>query len=528
MGPWPPPFSSLLDLTVQMKMIINFSNGAAPAALSESMRSAKPPAARRSARLRGLGFALGLLLVAPPTTGAAGTEERIRLLEKQLQMMQGELQALREEAAREKAAAQRAREEQETKTDVIAETVDSIKSTMTIPEEMEFQGQYGFAPGASKVYRRDRGLSVGGYGEIVYRKPTTNRVRTAGGVTVDQTRSDAQRLILYTGYKFNDWIVFNSEIEFEHGTTDPTVTQGSGGSVSVELAYLDLFLADWANFRGGVVLAPMGIINEIHEPIGFFGVDRPLVDRTIIPTTWREIGVGLFGDPLPGLSYRVYAFNGLNAAGFSPAGFRGGRQKASKSLANDWAFVGRVDYEPIPDLIVGTSVYTGNSGQGQNFEGDSGAQVRLPSALTTIWEAHGQWRWQGIEARAMLAASWLSDAGDLTLALRDVGKLDSDETIANQMLGMYAEIGYDILPWIFPDTGQQLLPFFRYEYNNTQLHVPSGPTFLADGAFQDRIWTIGLNYRPIPQVVLKADYRDWSPVTGTKANTVDLGLGFVF
>lgn len=463
-----------------------------------------------------------------PPAAFAGTEERIRLLEKQLKMMQSELENLQKEAAAEKARAEAARVEQENKTNVVAETIDSIKSSLTIPEEIELQGQYGLAPAASKVYKRDRGLSIGGYGEIVFRKPTTDRVRTRGGVTVDQTRSDAQRIIIYAGYKFNDWIIFNSEIEFEHGTTNPTVTQGSGGEVSVEFAYLDFLLSDYANIRGGVVLAPMGIINEVHEPIGFFGVDRPLVDRTIIPTTWREVGGGLFGNLLPNLSYRLYAYNGLNAVGFSPGGFRGGRQKATRSLSNDWAVIGRFDYEPISDLVVGTSVYSGNSGQGQSLADDSGSQVRIPSSLTTIWEAHGQWRWNGIEARTMIAASWLADAGELTTALRQVGELDADETIANQMLGMYAEIGYDILPWFLPETAQQLLPFFRYEYNNTQLHVPSGPTFMADGAFQDRIWTIGLNYKPIPQVVLKADYRDWNPVTGVKADTVDLGVGFIF
>jgi hypothetical protein len=500
-----------------MKMIINFSR----MNIQRLLRA-------RFVILSALVMTAPLGPMASEPARAASTDERIQLLENQLLQMQRELQTLREEAAREKAAAEKARQAQENQSDVLAEAVDALKSSLTIPEEMELEGQYGLAPGASKVYRRDTGLSIGGYGELVFRKPTTDRVRTAGGVAVDQTRSDAQRLILYTGYKFNDWIIFNSEIEFEHGTTAPTVTQGSGGSVSVELAYVDLLLAEWANLRTGLVLAPMGIINEIHEPIGFFGVDRPLVDQTIIPTTWREMGFGLFGDILPNLSYRAYAYNGLNAAGFSPKGFRGGRQKASKSLSNDWAFIGRIDYEPLDDLVFGTSIYTGNSGQGQVFEGDGEDSIPLPSARTTIFEAHGQWRWQGIEARAMVATSWLADAGDLTLALRDAGRLASDQTLARQMLGLYAEVGYDILPWIFPDTGQQFLPFVRFEYNNTQYRVPTGPTFAADGTYQDRIWTFGINYKPIPQVVFKADYRDWNPVTGVKADTIDVGLGFVF
>jgi len=476
----------------------------------------------------------GIVSVTAPA-GAAGTEERIRLLETQLQQMQQELQNLRKEADREREEAKRAQEatkkaqqEQERKTDVVAEAIDTLKSSLTIPEEMKLEGKYGLAPAAAKVYGRERGLSIGGYGEVVFRVPTSEKVQTAGGVTVDQARTDMQRLILYTGYKFNDWIVFNSELEFEHGATDPTITQGSGGEVEVEFAYIDFFLRDYVNVRSGLVLAPMGIINEVHEPVAFFGVDRPLVDPPIIPSPWREVGGGLFGEPFPGFEYRLYAYDGFNAVGFRPAGLRGGRQKGSRALANDWAFIGRADYEPTEGLLVGTSVYSGNSGQGQTIESESGEGVAIPGTLTTIWEAHGQYRWRGLEARGEVAMAWLGDSKQLTEALRELGEIGSSDTIASEMLGMYVEVGYDVLQWVLEDTEQQFLPFFRYEYNNTQLRTPSGEDFQPNDFFEDRIWTIGVNYKPIPQVVLKADYRDWNPVTGEKADTVDFGLGFVF
>jgi len=123
--------------------------------------------------------------------------------------------------------------------------------------------------------------------------------------------------VLYAGYKFSDRILFNSEIEFEHASS------GEGaelkGEVGVEFAALDFFIDPMANIRTGLVLMPMGFINQIHEPPFFFGNHRPEVEQRIIPSTWREMGVGLFGQITPSLTYTTYLVNGLNAEGFNQA-----------------------------------------------------------------------------------------------------------------------------------------------------------------------------------------------------------------
>ena len=49
------------------------------------------------------------------------------------------------------------------------------------------------------------------------------------------------------------------------------------------------------NLRGGLMLIPMGIVNEYHEPTTFNGVERPSLDSKIVPTTWREMGIGVSG-----------------------------------------------------------------------------------------------------------------------------------------------------------------------------------------------------------------------------------------
>ena len=123
-------------------------------------------------------------------------------------------------------------------------------------------------------------------------------------------------MVLYTGYKFTDSILFNAEIEFEHATTGSTKSSSGGGSVSVEFAYLDFLLRDWANIRAGLVLVPMGFLNEIHEPVSYFGVNRPDIERQIIPSTWRENGVGIHGTLYEQVDYQAFVINGFNARGF--------------------------------------------------------------------------------------------------------------------------------------------------------------------------------------------------------------------
>lgn len=450
----------------------------------------------------------GLLGMAPGMAWA-DVDQKVLDLEKKLGKMEEQVKELKAEQATDKSN----QEENQNATRVLAEAVDGLKNAFTIPEEIELESRYGLAPAAAKVYGKESGLSIGGYGEAVFRQPLK-------GSGKKLARTDFQRLIMYLGYKFNDWIVLNTEIEFEHGSTSQTKSS-SGGSVSVEFAYLDFFFHETINARVGMLLMPMGIINEIHEPVSFFGVDRPEVDQRIIPTTWRENGAGIFGEFGDMVDYRVYAINSLNGLGFDAKGFRGGRQKGGKALAENWAFVGRVDVEPVNGLLLGSSIFTGNTGQNQIID-----NVALPESRATIWEIHGQWIWRQLEIRSELAMSWLGQAGQLTNALQEVEEIGSNEAVASQMLGLYGEVGYDLMPYLLTDTDQQLLPFFRYEYVNTQFAMPSG--YQANGAYEEDIFTVGVNYKPISQVVLKLDYRNFDPKTGSSSDYVNVGVGFIF
>jgi hypothetical protein len=411
---------------------------------------------------------------------------------------------------------------------ILAEELERTRSEMAVPEEPTLTSQYGFAPAASKVYQVSRGLSLGGYGEIFYSK----LVADSGD---GKDKADALRAVLYAGYKFNESILFNSEIEWEHATTGSTASAG-GGSVSVEFAALDFLWKDWANFRAGLVLLPMGWLNEIHEPPSYFGTHRPEVERQIIPSTWRENGVGVFGSLGEQIDFTAYVVNGMNAEGFRPGGLRGGRQKGNRALAENLAFVARLDWFPAPEWILGASVYHGNSGQNQDFDVSPGGglppfNVDLPDVPTTIWEVHGQYENRGYFVRGLFTMAHVGDSGALSRALAPVseggiGELESGEGIGGQMLGVYGEIAYDILPLIFEGTEKSLQPFFRYEYYDTQRDMPSG--FAKDETKEIQIYTAGFSYEPIPSVVIKADYRNRSAADGKLSDEFNVGIGYAF
>jgi hypothetical protein len=391
-------------------------------------------------------------------------------------------------------------EELEETVQVVVEELDALRKIFAVPEEGGLESYSGLGPAASKVYQRDRGLSIGGYGEVRFRGANHGK----------SDIFDALRMVLYTGYKFNDWIVLNSELEFEHAGT------GGGGSVSTEFLTLDFLFCDCFNARAGLLLLPMGFVNEIHEPVFFFGNERPEVERSIIPTTWRENGAGFYGSVFDDrVRYRVYGVNGFDASGFSSSGFRGGRQKGSEALAEHFAFVGRVDVEPAPGVVMGGSLYYGNSGQNQTVPGG-----KVPDAATTIWEVHGELKRYGAHVRGLYSQSFLEDSVELTTVL------GLTSPIARRMNGGYVEFAYDVLPLFLPDTEMSVEPFYRYERLDTQRAVRSALGPPALGADQ-RYHVVGIQYEPHPQVVLKLDYRNIDS-EGGEPDEIQVGFGFVF
>ena len=382
---------------------------------------------------------------------------------------------------------------------VLADELERTRMDVTVPEDPELKSSYGLGPAASKVYGVARGLSIGGYGEAFYRNYVSDKQPG------DSDTADFLRAVLYFGYKFTDSIIFNSEIEIEHAD-----------EIFLEFATIDFLLRDYANIKVGLMLVPMGFVNEIHEPTFYFGVNRPDVERFLIPSTWRENGVGLFGNLGELFSYKLYAVNGLDATGFDASGIRGGRQKGSKALVENIAAVGRLDFMPMEGVLLGASFYAGNSGQNQ---------TGIPDSFTTLYDIHAQYQWRNLWLRALWTQVFVSQADDLTGALQASGDIGATEAIASVMMGGYGEVAYDI--WGFlSETPRSLEPFYRFEWYDTQFDMPSG--FDRDRSKRITSHTIGFSFKPIPNVVIKADYRNRDAQQGQIADEFNLGIGYVF
>lgn len=439
-------------------------------------------------------------------------EERIRELENKLKAVSDELQQLKAQGIPDDRL-----QAIEEKLSVLAEEIDNIKQVSVVPEPT-YEQMFGAGPAASKVYLSNKGLSIGGYGELLMGQAVFD-----GDNTVD-----TQRVVLYFGYKFTDRIIFNSEVEFEHASTEPNV-DGSEGSVSVEFALLDFLLLQQINLRAGLLLAPFGIINEVHEPTTFYGVFRPRTELFVIPTTWRENGIGIFGDfdlsKAGTLSYKAYVMNSFDATGFTASSNRGIRFNGTEALFNDVAFVGRAEYNPLPYLTVAGSIFLGNTGQNSTVDNPTspfnGKKIK---GFFQMYEGDVQVQYAGFEGRALGVVTRLDDATLINALNGFVG----NESVGNQQWGYYVEGGYNVLSLadFTSQYFQYLAPFVRWDAFDTQAHVPSG--FERDPANNRKDLTVGINYKPIPQVVVKAEYQWLDDNSNDAQNQINFGLGYVF
>ena len=387
-------------------------------------------------------------------------------------------------------------EELERRIEVLAEEVERLRSGEPDSEITLDQARaLGLPPSASAVYGRESGVSIAGYGEMLFEN-------YAGDKT---SQFDFLRAILYAGYRFNDKFLFNSEIEVEHAK-----------EIFVEFAYVDYLATENFGLRAGMLLIPMGLVNEFHEPNVFIGAERPVTEKSIIPSTWRENGGGFYFTH-ERVAFRAYIVNGMNGSAFSSSGVRGGRQKGGKAKANDMAFTGRVDITPTPGVFFGGSFYTGGSGQGDIVVDDVNYGVR-----TSIFDVHGQAQFRGFDFRALYAQASLDDTSELNLVLG----LTGNKGVAEKMQGGYAQVGYDVLSQVPGPAGVGLTPYIRLEKVDTQAAVAAG--FTRNPSKNNTYTTFGVELKPIPNIVIKVDHMWVNNDADSGINQVNINVGYAF
>ena len=394
--------------------------------------------------------------------------------------------------------------ELERRIDILSEEITSLKAyQMNITKN---QQAYGLSPSASKVYFIPQGLSIGGYGEIFYNHKSAEN---QDGDPVDNDPTvEAYRYVIYLGYKFNDKWVLNTEIELEHVS-----------EIFNEFMYLDYLHDPTLNFRFGLMLLPVGFINEQHEPVLFPSVRRPEVERLIIPSTWREIGVGTFGS-IGNIDYKAYIVNGGDADDITTSNFRGTRKKggdggdSDNTNASTGAAVVRVDYNVDTQTSFGASIYKGqgSSDNSENLE-------------TTLYDLHAQYQYKGLRLRVLyteLNYDNVDDWNDVNNGTNSNGNAQTN--LQSKLQGGYIEALYNV--WQGKKVAA-LEPFVRYERVNLNADY-NEDDYTYDGAKDRHSYRVGLAYKPTVRITFKADYAFIENKADNAVNEFNLGMGFNF
>jgi len=407
------------------------------------------------------------------------------------------------------AAAASAEPTVEEKLQILQQEIDGLKSQIqqltgqnhqpASPAPAESRGQpasgYGLSSGNT---------SIVGYGEANYN-------RFSGSDRNSQ--ADLRRFVFGLNHRFNDRLTFHSEVEYEHGV----VSSSDRGEAEIEQAWLNYRLSDSVNVKGGLFLVPLGILNETHEPPTYYGVERNEVETRIIPTTWRELGVGIHGLVGDALKYDVGITTGFDAGKLDdPAfGIRSAHQEAQLANAHDLAVYGALNYRR-PGVLLGGGVFTGNTGQ----NGQSNPLFKGVPARLTLWDLHAKYSVGRLDLQALYAAGTIGDADKLNTAI--LASSAAPFAAPKSLQGWYAQGAYHV----YKRDNFDLAAFVRMErYDITQQQD------VANGLFQDpnnheRVTTLGLHFKVHPQVVLKTDVQKYG--TDATKNRFNVGIGYMF
>lgn len=374
----------------------------------------------------------------------------------------------------------------------------------------------------AKLIQKDAQTVLSGYGEISYENNLTNKEATA----------NLNRAVLFVGHRFNDKISFFSELEVEDAKVD-----AEGGEISLEQCYLKFEIGTSSYISAGLFLPRIGIINENHLPTTFFGNNRPYTETMIIPSTWREIGIGFYTQipSVRGLNFSLALTNGLNGEEIkADKGLRDARFEGRDASARNLALSSSLLYY-INDFRIQASGYFGGS-VGLNPRMADSLQLESSAFGTpvTVLEADATWKHNGISFRALATMVNISKAEDLNRAFAN--------NCPEQMNGYYLEAGYNMLKLFNASTQKDLSLFARWESVNRNAKMPSNG---IKNDINNRQYLIcGLNYAPARGVVLKADITlmktgepnpllvvnpfPQAPEYHTSQTIAEIGLGYSF
>lgn len=367
---------------------------------------------------------------------------------------------------------------------------------------------------------------LGGYGEVVaaFKDYGINRFNGSpyGNTKEDRNTISIPRFILALDYKFNSKWILGAEIEFESGGTGSAVELEAsengeyetevekGGEVVLEQFHLTRLIHTAFNVRAGHVIVPVGLTNAHHEPIHFFGTVRPEGETTILPSTWHETGIELFGSFGKGYAsfdYQALVVAGLNANGFNRNEWVAGGKQGFFEEDNFTSpgYVVRLDYKGVPGLRIGGSFYyCADAGANSDKKQTYASVGKIP---VKIFTGDIQYKNKFVTARGNVVSGDLGKSAAVSKVnnrLPNLSPYSKLTPIAKNAVSYAAEAGVNLSAFFPNKKFPVIYPFARYEYYNPQEKGEAGQSMEVRD--QVSMWTAGINWFALPNLVVKADY----------------------
>jgi hypothetical protein len=441
---------------------------------------------------------IGLSLLASLASGATNEE-----LQQQLDQLKTEMHTMQ-------------RQQSQTNEAMLEEITLSKNGELAATEEYTSFSSMGAA--ASKIYHSKDALSIGGYGEYEYKKyfDYKNYDSDTANATRNKSEFNIVRFVPYFGFKFNDWIVMNTEIEFEDGGARSDDTKNYKYAI-VEFSYLDFLFDKAYSFRVGHILVPMGLTNLNHEPVAYLTAERPTVETLIIPSTWHTNGALLHGE-IDGLEYYAGLITSPDAGAFVEGRYIQQGRLGARQFTDDFSAVVRASYNVDGGFDIGASALYGQSSiLNESKPGDTLKSGNADITMT-MFEAHVTYSGKGFNFKTLAAYGALD--GDM-----DALRAATGEQISSGVNGQYLTVGYDLFHLLA--TAQNL--YLVGDIERLDMDADGVTDNPDNNRFME--YSGGFAYYPDPKVVIKADY--WIRDYGSSANLADeeaatVSVGFIF
>ena len=352
--------------------------------------------------------------------------------------------------------------------------INELKAAVKMQGEVQDASVSRIAKAAKKFEK----MHIGGYGELHYADTETD-----GGTKSKSV--DAHRFVLFFGYDFTDKVRFRSEFELEHALVVDTSDGSGAGEVELEQMYIEWDVTDQTTLKTGVILVPVGILNENHEPPIFYGVERNDVEKYIIPTTWWAAGVEIVHRMPNGLTFEAMISEGLEGA--TSMYIRGGRQKSASAVANDLAYTARISYTGIPGLK--TSAFYNHQADFTQLSSDNINKMDLYGA-SAIYEwgngfearvLHVQAQFDGVdESGASFTAGFDEQQGtflEISKRTGNFGIFANNSVVSGESVSrQYTVVQYGISYWLQGTNAVLKANWYDKSYSN-----PSKTSSESDG-----------------------------------------------